>query len=415
LEGRLFFALAGIAAIGLALRIWYLLAVAGKAPLVGDGLEFHALANGLADGHGYVSPIVVPGQEAVATAHKPPLYPLSLAVVSAFGGTGYVAHQIASAVMGTGTVLVLGMLGARLAGRRAALLAAGLGALYPVFVATDASLRSDSLYTLLIALALLSAYRAWERPSPARLGQLGVVIALAALTRSEGLVLLVLLAAPIVWRRGEGRWARLAVVAVACGLVLAPWLIRCWVVFDQPVAISTNSGDLLAGANCSATYSGPLLGSWAFDCVLGARGENEAVIADRLRARGLRYARDRAERLPAVVAVRSLRTWGLYKPASEIRLHAVGEGRDETASWIGLAALWCLIPLGAWGLVVLRRRGQPLFILLAPLVLVVMVSAGAYGILRFRAPADVALIVLASVALDALLSRRKPHRPLSRG
>jgi hypothetical protein len=58
------------------------------------------------------------------------------------------------------------------------------------------------------------------------------------------------------------------------------------------------------------------------------------------------------------------------------------------------------------GFVALRRRRKPLFILAAPFALVLFVSVTSYGILRFRAPADVALVVLGAVALDALLGRR---------
>jgi hypothetical protein len=61
--------------------------------------------------------------------------------------------------------------------------------------------------------------------------------------------------------------------------------------------------------------------------------------------------------------------------------------------------------LSGAGFVVLRRRGQPLFILAAPFALVLLVSVTSYGILRFRAPADVALVVLGAVALDALWGR----------
>jgi hypothetical protein len=383
---------------------------------VGDGLEFHALANVLADGRGYITPIVHPGEAPTATAHKPPLYPLVLALSSTLAGNGYRVHQVASALVGTGTVVVLAVLAHRLAGRRAALLAAAIGAAYPVFLATDASLRSESLYGLLVALALLAAHRAWERPSPGRLVQLGVVIALAALTRSEALALLALLELPVVWRGGaRRRWRRLALVAVACGLVLAPWLIRNWIVFDQPVGISTNYGDLIAGANCRSTYFGPHPGGWAFDCSLGVHGGNEAEIADGLRGRGLRYARDHTDRLPAILAIRALRPWGLYEPSWEVELRARGEGADKTTDWLGLVAFWALTPLVVWGLLVLRRRRQPLFILLAPFALVLLVSVGAYGVLRFRAPADVALIVLAAVGLDALLRppRRRRARPMT--
>src|SRR2546421_11912583 len=103
-------AVVAIAAIGLALRIWFLLAVPKDSSLVGAGLEFQGLAQAIADGHGFVSPFVLPGHHPVPTAHKPPLYPLLLALVSVFGGTSYVAHQVASAVVGTATVVVCALL-----------------------------------------------------------------------------------------------------------------------------------------------------------------------------------------------------------------------------------------------------------------------------------------------------------------
>jgi hypothetical protein len=400
-------AVAALAAFGLALRIWFLLDVTGGSSLLGDGLEYLGLADGIADGRGYVSPFTPPGAEAVPSAHKPPLYPLLLAVVSALGGSGHVPFQVVSALVGTATVVVCAVLAGRIAGPRAAVLAAALGAVYPVFLVADASLRAESLYGLCIALALLAAYRAWESPTAWRLVCLGVIVGLATLARSEGLGLLVLLGLPIVWIRGRpGRVWRLAVVTGACVVTLAPWLIRCWIVFDEPVFISTNSGDLIAGANCADVYSGPHMGSWSFACATGATGANEAEIGDRLRKRGLDYARDHAGRLPVVAAARALRPWGFYDPDGEVVGKTLGEGRSEAANWAGLVACWALLALAVFGFVALRRRGQPLFILAAPFALVVLVSVTSYGILRFRAPADVALVVLGAVAIDALLRAR---------
>jgi 4-amino-4-deoxy-L-arabinose transferase-like glycosyltransferase len=397
-----------LAALGAGARILYAVLVAGDDPLVGDGLEIHAIANVVADGRGYVTPIVLPGHDPVATAHKPPLYPLVLAFFSWLGADSPTAHQVVTALLGSVTVVAVGFLAHRLAGPRAALIAAAIAAFYPVFLATDSSLRTETLYTLLITLALLSAYRARERPTLARFAELGAVIALAALVRTEGLVLLLLLALPIAWRAGRGvRWPRLAAAAAACVLVLSPWLIRCWIAFDQPVLISTNSGDLIAGANCDATYAGPLLGGWAFGCLGdGAPGGNEADVSARLRDRGLDYAVDHAGRLPVVVAARVLRPWGLFRPSEQIALRVAGEGQRRRVDWIGLACFWALAPLAVAGVVLLRRRGQPLFIVAAPFVLVVIVSATGYGVLRFRTPADPAVIALAAVALDALLARR---------
>ena len=410
-DRRLLLVMLAIAGAGLALRAAYVLLVAERVPGLGDAEELHGLANVIADGRGYVNPFAPPGTEAEPTAHKPPLYPLLLAGVSALGGQGWTAHQLASALMGTATVLVLGLLGLRIAGPRAALIAAGLGAVYPAFVARDASLHSETLAALLVALALLTAWWAHERPTTARLALLGGVIGLAGLARSEGVLLLVLLALPVVWHRAGPRRTRgLAVVVGACVLVLTPWLVRCWIAFDQPVAITTSSGDLLAGANCAEVYGGPLIGQWAFNCVLGEQGANEAEIGNRLRDRGLRYAREHTGRLPAVLTARALRPWGLYRPSQEVGLQRLGGGGPRVMGWLGLVVAWILLPAAVAGAVLLRRRGRPLAILLAPIALVVVLSLAAYGILRFRAAADVTILLLAAVALDAVVGRRMTSR-----
>ncbi len=378
-------AVLALAGAGLALRIWFLLDVTGDSSMVGDGLEYLGLADGIADGRGYVSPFTPPGVEAPPSAHKPPLYPLLLSFVSLLGGSGHVPFQVASALVGTATVVVCAVLAGRIAGPRAAVLAAAIGAAYPVFLVADASLRAESLYGLCVALTLLAAYAAWRRPAAGRLVLLGGLIGLSTLARSEGLLLLLLLAVPIAWGRAPpGRAGRVALVTGACVLVLAPWLARCWIVFDQPVLISTNSGDLIAGANCDQVYSGPHLGAWSFACATSGGGGNEAEVASELRRRGFDYAADHAGRLPVVMAARGLRTWGFYDPAGEVAAKTLGEGRSRTANWLGLVFCWALLALAVAAFAVLRRRGEPVFILAAPFAVVVFVSVTTYGILRFR-------------------------------
>lgn len=383
--------------LGLILRVLYVVSISTRSSGLGDADEFHGLANVLADGRGFVDPF---GAGGMATAHKPPLYPLLLAAVSLAGGRSYEAHQLATAVLGAGTVVAVGYLAHRIAGRRAALIAAGLAAIYPAFLTTDASLHAETLYALLVALVLLAAAAALERPTGPRFAVLGAAAALAALTRSEG-ILLLLIVLPLALRAGvRKRGRRIAIAVLACGAVLAPWLIRCWIVFDQPVAITTSSGDLLAGANCASTYRGSLIGEWAFGCVLGAHGANEAQVADRLRARGLRFAEHHKRRLPRVILARALRPWGLYRPGQEIDLQATAGAGPRWAGWVGLITAWACLVLAVVGAALLHRRGGRTWrLLLAPVLLVVVVSVTGYGILRFRAPADVSLVVLAAVAL----------------
>jgi 4-amino-4-deoxy-L-arabinose transferase-like glycosyltransferase len=393
--------LALIAAAGLAARLAYALLLVKSKPLLGDGLEFHLQANLLADGKGYIQPFLYQAEGiARASADKPPLYPFLEAGVSLLGGRTWAWHQLVGCLAGTGTVAVVGLVGRRAGGPRAGLIAAGLAAGYPLLVAADGSLRSESVYALCIALVLLAALAYREAPSVRGAALLGAAVAAAALTRGEALALLVLLALPLCG------WRRAGVAAVACGVVLAPWLVRCLIVFDRPVLISTNVGGLLAGANCDTTYHGALLGQWDFGCIPPPVHANEALEAERLRDRGLRYAREHAGRVPVVEAARLGRTFELYRPREQARQEAFFEGRNLRVEQLGVACYYALVLLAAYGVVVLRRRDGPWAVLLAPFALVIGVTLISYGFTRLRVAAEPALVVLAAVALDALAARR---------
>src|SRR4051794_29520618 len=137
-------------------------------------------------------------------------------------------------------------------------------------IAVDGALMSETLYGPLIAGVLLAAYAVHDRARLWAAALLGALIGLAALTRSEALLFVPLLAWPVAWRAGADGRARLAVAAVAtvaCVLVVAPWTIRNAVQFDAFVPISTNDATVLAGANCPLTYHGVDLGGWNIKCI----------------------------------------------------------------------------------------------------------------------------------------------------
>jgi len=397
-------ALALAAVAGFGLRLAYALALVKSKPLLGDALEFHLQANLLADGKGYIQPFLYQATgQAHASADKPPLYPFLEALISLAGGRSANWHHLVGVLAGTGTIVVVGLVGRRVAGPRAGLIAAGLAAVYPLLIAADGSLRSESVYALCLSLVLLAALRFREVPDARRGAVLGVAIAAAALTRGEALVLLGLLVVPLAWRH---RRAGL-VAAATCVLVLAPWLVRCWIAFDQPVLISTNVGGLLAGANCDSTYAGQLLGEWDYRCLPADRPRNEAVAATQLRDQGLRYARDHAGRLPVVIAARLGRSFELYRPRQQAREEAFFEGRDLRVEQAGVVMYYLLALLAIAGAVLLARRRGPWWVLAAPVGMVVFVTVISYGITRFRVGAEPAIVVLAAVALDGLVARRR--------
>src|SRR5437764_395847 len=155
---------------------------------------------------------------------------------------------------------------------------------------------------------------------------------------------------------------------------------------------------LLAGANCHDTYYGRDIGSWQIACVPPGPVIDESVAAAHFRSAGLRYARKHTSRLLLVVPARLARTFELLQPLRQAR-HA--EGRAYWIEVAGAIGFYLVAAGGLAGAVGLRRRGEGLAILLAPVGLAVLASAIGYGVPRFRHPADIALVVLAAVALSA--------------
>jgi hypothetical protein len=68
-------------------------------------------------------------------------------------------------------------------------------------------------------------------------------------------------------------------------------------------------------------------------------------------------------------------------------------------------AYWALVPLAVVGAVRLRRMSVPLAPLLVFFVAVVVLVAATFGAVRYRAPAEVPIVVFAAAGVDDLWAR----------
>jgi asparagine N-glycosylation enzyme membrane subunit Stt3 len=370
-----------------ALAVRVVAAIATNDHLVqGDAMTFHQVAQHLADGEGFRAPFT-----AGRTAEHPPAWELVLAAADKLGAAGYLAHRLIGALLGTVTVVLVGLLGRAVAGARTGLVAAALAAVYPMLWGADVSLMSETLYGVFLVGALLAAVAR-------RAVLLGVLLALAALTRGEALLLVPLLAVPLLWRSPRA----LAACVAAFVLVLAPWTIRNLTTFDTPVLISNNANGLWVGANCPRTYSGPLIGYWEFRCYTPVRrGEDEAEYFARQRRIGVRYLRGHISRLPAVLGVRVLRVFDAWDLPQSVFINAQ-EGRAPRPVKWGIRAAWLVMALALAGAFLLRRER---LVVLAPVAMVVVVALVTYGTTRFRFAAEPSLCVLAAITVCAALRR----------
>jgi 4-amino-4-deoxy-L-arabinose transferase-like glycosyltransferase len=372
-------------------------------PVIGDALTFHLEGGHLAHGEGFRRVF-----EDVPTAEHPPLFICLLAVFDLLGADGFLAQRLLLGLVGTATVVLVGLLARRVAGGRAGLIAAAIAAVYPLLWLADGSLMSESLYGVLVVAALLVAYAYRDARTAPRAAALGAVVGLAALTRGEALLLVPLLAIAVMARGAlpvRTRMEHVGALVAAFAVVLAPWTVRNLTTFNKPVLISTNSEGVWVGANCHQTYYGPIIGLWDFPCYGARPAGDEAQQSAEYRRRGWAYLRAHSGRVPLVLAARLGRLWDVFRPA-QMRVYEASEGRPARSEHLGVWLYWLLVPLAGAGGWLLRRRGQPLAILLVPVAMVTLTALLTYGSTRFRFAAEPSIVVLAAVALDAAVRSR---------
>jgi hypothetical protein len=435
----------GLAALGvfaLAIRMTWVLVARRNFPLKGDDFFYHWQANALADGMGFINPLTwkALGRLDPSAAH-PPLYSLYLAVVSWLGGTTPLAHRLASCVLGAGGVVLLALVARRIAGPRAMLLAAFLGAVYPMLWINDGMLISESLYVPLVALTLLCAYRLWDSRSWLDAALLGGAIGLAALTRPEAVLLVPLVGVPFLFVPRFGALKRRVLVFLLVGaaslVVIAPWWVRNLTTFENPVFLATGNGSVLQSANCDETYSGPYLGYWNIECIVAGRPpqnqqqrallhskkfpgvayllaqdpRDESVSDVRARTKAIHYVEDHLSRAPLVAAARIGRVWGFFRVRQQVNFDDFFERRGHWPSWAGTWMYYALVALSLYALVWMRKRRIPISPMIAIVLMVTFTAAVSIGITRYRVSADVMLAILGGVALEALWRLVRPAPP----
>lgn len=407
--------LAIITAISVVIRVVYVVVERRDAPVQGDGLYYHYGANLLAQGHGFIVPLQYVQGLTLQAADHPPLYLLWLALPSVFRLESPLTHMLWTCVLGTATVVVIGLVGREVAGARVGLIAAALAAVYPNIWSHDGMLQSETLAILLVAIVLLLAYRYRRRPSLRLVVALGAVCGLAALTRSELLLLVPFVVLPLVWItstidvRQKLKWLLVSVAATA--VVFAPWVGYNLTRFEHPVFLSTGYEVTLLTASCDTTWYGQYTGYWSLFCgVKTPRHADQSQKAIIYRRAAFHYIGDNRSRIPVVLAARWGRVTGLFRPAQQARLDHDVEGRETWVAWSSLLMWYSIAALAIVGVVVLRRRRVLVFPLVALPAIVFLSVTFTFATNRYRAIAEGALVVFAAVAIDAGAQRLGSRR-----
>jgi 4-amino-4-deoxy-L-arabinose transferase-like glycosyltransferase len=342
---------------------------------------------------------------AEAGTYRPPLYPLVLAAVYGVGGTGRWSVLLFQSGLAMLTCGLLYALGCRSGSRRTGLLAAGMGAGYPLLVFFADVLMAEVLIVLLAMVVLWAYGRLVACPTPRRSGLVGAALGLAALAKPVLIAWAPLLAAGWWWgHRGRPRESLVLAGAAALGLVLAalPWTLRNAVLTGAFVPVSTNAGiNLLVGQQPTAdgTYQDGVDYQRLYNALVAP--ETDPVRRDRVAVGRMVTAMAADPGRVAALAGRKLAL--LWSP------WIAGESTVRNA--VAVATTGPLLLLGCLGL--WRLRHQPVaWGVLSLAVSLSAVHALFFAHARFRLPADAALMVPAAHVVEAVLDRlRSGWRP----
>jgi 4-amino-4-deoxy-L-arabinose transferase-like glycosyltransferase len=231
-----------VALLGFAVRAW-----SATHPVVAPGPDadaYASLARALFEHHSYGAP----GQ--TSTSDWSPGAPLLFgAVYWLTGGVNPEAARIVVALLGAVMVVFTFLIGRRVGGRWAGLVAALLVATYPTYIENNGQLLSEPLAAFLLTAALLGMLWAVERGRVWAWAVPGVTLGLLILTRPEYQAISVVFAALVAWRlwRDAGRrraLAGVAVLAVCAAVVVIPWMARNHAAVGQ-WTVSTGGGKAL--------------------------------------------------------------------------------------------------------------------------------------------------------------------------
>jgi hypothetical protein len=184
-------------------------------------------------------------------------------------------------------------------------------------------------------------------------------------------------------------------------VLLVPWTAYSSSRMGGFVAMSSNSGLVLEGANCPSAYDGTLLGAWDEDCIRPRDlAVPELTWAAESRQIGIDYALGEPARLPVVAAARVARLFGLWSPVEQARLESI-ETRSEGWQLVGWGYHVMVLALAVPGTVLLVRRRAELTPVVAVVAAVIVTAVVSYGNQRARLTLDPVLAVAAAVALLA--------------
>jgi 4-amino-4-deoxy-L-arabinose transferase-like glycosyltransferase len=388
--------LVGAIALGLAVRVLYVV-LTRHLKLAGDEPEYDLEGQLIAHGHWFWT--AAPYGILHAGAWKAPGYPAWVGLWYTLLGHHPLAVRLVQVPLGVLTIGLGWALARRLFGRRVAIAAAFVLALYPNVWQFEELLYPESLATPLMLAALLVIFTG--PPTKRRAILTGLLVGISLYVRPSGeFVLLGALVSWWVaagWRRGIAHTVIAALVAVA---VVAPWTVRNAIVLHGFLPISMQDAAAYGTFNSQAAHDPVFPYAWrkappdAQALLNPAHPLSDIALHSKL----IHLAESYIKAHPVSVAEAFFwnglsRLWDIRR-RSRALVEVAFEGRSRPVTEAGLYSYWVLLVLALLGLWRARSRRMLVLGVLA-LALGASVTFTVEAGTRYRAPLEPLIAVLA--------------------
>ncbi len=378
--------------------------------------EYEEIANNLVAGGGYAYSFY--GLTPVRpTSFLPPVYPLFLALARKWTSQGDQTVKIIQIALSCLTVVSLYALARELGGSKTvAVIAALLMAIYPPVAAYAVDISTVTFETLFVITGTWLVVRAAHCDSVGLAFGSGVLLSLAALTRSTWTVLVLL---ALVWLVTCGRGSLLArskqvaLILLAVAITFAPWVWYNHTAHGEWVLTSTNGGlNFWIGNNPRAT--GEYIFPMSLDQQMVASVADWPEVArDRFfYARGLEFVRTSPAQFLELTG-RKLLYFVFFRPDIGSNYKQAGLPL-ELARWLFVVAWLALVPFALVGLTKIGTHWREHSWLAAIFATQAVISSLYFAGTRFRTPIDGFAMIWAAGGISFLADRWQ-RRGVNRG
>ena len=265
-----------------ALRVLLVAAVETGAlniPFNPDAYDYISFGYNISQGKGFAHSVIEHDPywtQVEPSAYRPPLYPLFLSPFLRFTRSSWTMRLAQVGLMAVAAWLLID-LATTLFSQTVGLVSGLIFAIYPPMMLICSDIGTECLFIVLLLAVLNLYYRFRTRLTWDRGLLLGIIAALTALCRPNGLMLFpaIVLAVMTLQEPWAAKFRFLCVLSVGAFLVIAPWTYRNYRIFHRPILIATTGGQAFWAGVHLRLEPGSKVGDIGFDQILEKLPEEE--------------------------------------------------------------------------------------------------------------------------------------------